>query len=280
MTGSTTLVESHPAPALEAISFPVFVYTDSQSRNDLDTLDDTHQQSFDERMQWDSSRPRTADGPSTREPPCAGATFDFRLTAPPDEVIPSRYRPEGSPVGPHIIGVALGSPSMLASEGDVPSPRLPTSIYATRAKQLEPPRSSKWKKIGGLFRAKNALAEPVNYSRTSRPKNYPSKDNKRPARTPTKLSKRRESTEEWPRLRTERTSNERRPPENFSVPGNTYQRALDRSPLLEVNIPDGQMERYSVMFGSLMDRDQKPSLLARRCKTLDNLHIPSTQVCV
>jgi hypothetical protein len=42
-------------------------------------------------------------------------------------------------------------------------------------------------------------------------------------------------------------------------------------PLLDVQIPNVQMERYSVMFGNLLKQQESPSLLSRRDKTLRNL---------
>jgi hypothetical protein len=42
-------------------------------------------------------------------------------------------------------------------------------------------------------------------------------------------------------------------------------------PLLDVQIPDVQMERYSVMFGNLLTQQESPGLLSRRDKTLKNL---------
>jgi hypothetical protein len=52
----------------------------------------------------------------------------------------------------------------------------------------------------------------------------------------------------------------------------------EKSRLLEIDIPDVQMERYSVMFSQVMKKNQRPSLLARRSKTLDNLRLPNNQV--
>ena len=57
-------------------------------------------------------------------------------------------------------------------------------------------------------------------------------------------------------------------------------RGLDdrRGALLEVEIPKIEMERYSVMFESVLGNKQQPGLLARRSRTLDNLVVPEKEV--
>lgn len=268
-----TVVESCIAPVPEAISFPVLTYTDAQPR-DFHSLNTKHARRGHNGkiMQWDFSRPPFGDARSNRKPPPgASATFDFQLTAPPDEVIPSNT-PEYSPVGPHIIGIALGSPSMLHSQENLPPPRFETSfLEKDQSEEPQPSKSNKWKKIGGFFRAKNALTLPVDQTRTERPRQTITKA--RPMPKGSKTLPQRE-TEDWPKLETDKPRFK-----NFS--------ALDRKEppqkpvdglMLDVNIPDVQMERYSVMFGNVMDRNQRPSLLARRSKTLDSLRIPNTQV--
>lgn len=48
--------------------------------------------------------------------------------------------------------------------------------------------------------------------------------------------------------------------------------------LLEVEIPDAQMERYSVMFGSVLGKTQPSNPMDRRSRTLDTLE-PLNEVC-
>ena len=50
----------------------------------------------------------------------------------------------------------------------------------------------------------------------------------------------------------------------FGGSENNYPRTLGSGPMLDVDIPDIQMERYSVMFDSLLRSDQPSSLLLRR----------------
>lgn len=271
-----TVVESRIAPAPEAISFPVLTYTDAQPRDDLRTLDTVYSRRANNGKirQWDFSRPQFADVRSNRRPPPgASASFDFQLTAPPDEVIPSN-KSEDSPVGPHIIGIALGSPSMLHSQENLPPPRFDTSVFENNAsEESQPSKSHKWKKIGGFFRAKNALTLPVDQARAGRSRQTITKERSLPKSS--KPPRDIEPTEAWPKLETDKprvknfSALDRRDPETKPAGGL----------MLDINIPDVQMERYSVMFGNVMNRNQRPSLLARRSKTLDSLRIPNTQVC-
>ena len=64
------------------------------------------------------------------------------------------------------------------------------------------------------------------------------------------------------------------PPSNTQSP---EQMKPNLGPLLQVDIPDVQMERYSVMFGGLLGKDQ-PSQPDRRSKTMEDIEVPKTQV--
>lgn len=253
-------------------------------RNDLRPINDSRHE-HGKIGSWSFPRPGTTDGHTNRNrPPGGNATFDFRLTVPPDEVLPSSARSDRSPVGPHIIGVALGSPSMLNSQESLPPPRFNTSIFSQSRKQLTPPsrKASKWKKIGALFKAKNALAPE---SDNALPEQKHSTAREKPPASDRKPTQRNEPTEEWPRVEIgpKTTSNKTSSPQRsrkFSMSGRkpskdtNYKENLH----LDINIPDVQMDRYSVMFSNVMDRNQRPSLLARRAKTLDSLRVPNAEV--
>ncbi|KAJ5151613.1 hypothetical protein N7492_009908 [Penicillium capsulatum] len=271
MAGSMTVIKSCTAPAPETMSFPVVTYTDTQPRDNRYPGGNSYSRRGNDGKvyQWDFSRPQFDQRqPNRRPPPGAGVAFDFQLTAPPDEVIPST--PQRSPVGPHIIGIALGSPSMLQSPENLPSPRLDAPVLGDPCDLSQTSKPNTWKKIGGFFRAKNAPA-PMDHVQSERLRQTIKKE--RPIPKSSKPARPREPTEEWPMLETEKLRTE-----NFSAP---ERKDLQWKPgtglLLDVQIPDVQMERYSVMFSNVMDRNQKPSLLARRSKTLDNLRIPNTQ---
>lgn len=287
MAKTTTVVQSRTNQATDTISFPVRTYSDAAPRDDLRNIDDASSQRLPKQglvAQWDFPRPKTADACTDRKaPPGLGATFDFRLTAPPDEVIPSSARSGGSPLGPQMIGIALGSPGMLESKEPLPPPRFNTSIFAQTPEQSTPRKSSKWKKIGGFFRAKNALASPTLNAHAVQERQLGQEGT--PPTNQHQMKKRKGSTEEWPRIevdpksKTDSNSSPRRSRKfSLSRKTTTKEKPEHRGPRLEVNIPDVQVERYSVMFSNVMNKSQRPNLLARRAKTLDSLSVPSHQV--
>lgn len=286
MASAMTVTKTR-TPQDDTISFPVLTYTDAEPRHDLQDIHNSgSQRQLNETVsQWDFPRPKAADGRSSRKPPPPGigATFDFQLTAPPDEVIPTSARSARSPIGLHTIGVALGSPGMLGSQ-ELPPPRFNTSMNTSlQSPQLG--KSSKWKKIGGLFRAKNALALSATNADGTATENEVPLTEKSNSNTNKTKHKKEESTEEWPKIEVEsKPSSDKNTPTkrgrkfSFSSKKNSKEKNGDAGPMLEVNIPDVQMERYSVMFSNVMTKNQRPSLLARRSKTLDHLRVPSSQV--
>ncbi|EZF31300.1 hypothetical protein H109_02052 [Trichophyton interdigitale MR816] len=98
--------------------------------------------------------------------------------------------------------------------------------------------------------------------RSSSPEESPKQARKR---TPAKLVKNAEIRRYW-----NTTTDE---PE--SAP-DLLQTTPSGSPFLSVDIPSIEMERYSVMFGGLIDNNA-PSLLARRSRALNKLKIPDKE---
>lgn len=295
MAKATTSVKSRTTPETDPISFPVLTYTDALPRNDLRDINNNGPAQLSDRAKvskYEFPRPRTADGHRGRKTPSGvamAASFDFRVTAPPDEVFPSKKGENDSPGGVPRIGVALGSPSMLDSRDDLPAPRFNTEIFS-QEQVVQPPlprKSSKWRKIGGLFKAKHALAMPIDEPKPL-PKLPAPKKNTEQSTGPTLPQN---STEEWPIIQVNskpapvdnNSSHERRGKLSLSGRKANKDRPSEKGPkstglLLEVDIPNVQMERYSVMFSQVMKKNQRPSLLARRSKTLDNVHVPKNQV--
>ncbi|KAJ5272893.1 hypothetical protein N7478_008018 [Penicillium angulare] len=283
MARAMTVTKTRNVQDDDTISFPVLTYTDAEPRHDLQDIHISGSQhhSNENVTQWDFPRPKAAEGRSSRKPPppSIGATFDFQLTAPPDEIIPLSARSARSPIGLHTIGVALGSPGILGSHNELPPPRFNASVH--RSEQSPQLGKSRWKKIGGLFKAKNALALPTtNADGTTVNGEVHSKDK---ANTNPNKTKKEEATEEWPKIEVEsKSSGDKNTPAkrsrkfSFSNKKSFKEKNGDVSPMLELNIPDVQMERYSVMFSNVMTKNQRPSLLARRSKTLDHLRVPSS----
>lgn len=282
MARGMTAVQSRTKPK-ETISFPVLTYTDALPRNDLRTLDEASQHPADPAMigQWDFSQQPAGDGwfrkPSTAQAPLVqGATFDFCLTAPPDEAILSSARPGRVLTEQHMIGIALGSPRMVDKNEPLPPPRFDTSAFASE-KDL-PQKPSKWKKIGGFFKAKNAFTSPLDGAQESDLKSQTINDTQ--GENPIKTKKRSNSTEEWPNLEFDLPKIPVQGSRNISLSGDhiSKDQSNNQNLLLSVDIPNVEMERYSVMFNNVVNRSERPSLLARRAKTLEKLSVPDANV--
>ncbi|CAI7617168.1 unnamed protein product [Penicillium glandicola] len=266
MARGLTAVQSH-TQSKETISFPVLTYTDALPRNDLHSVEASRHPT-PMNAQWDFTQPSTGDGWFKK--PSQATTFDFRITAPPDEAIqPTRSDRNRNE---HMIGIALGSPGMINNES-LPPPRFDTSIFAPETGPANKP--SKWKKIGGFFKAKNAFTSPPDAQESEF---KPQSDIYKLPEKPRKARLRKNSTEEWPKLEIDPM----KMPSQTALRSRSYSlgnKALKEQPgtqglLLSVNIPDVQMERYSVMFSDVVNKNKRPSLLARRAKTLDNLRVP------
>ncbi|KAJ5949816.1 hypothetical protein N7454_001400 [Penicillium verhagenii] len=262
----------------DTISVPVLTYTDALPRDDL--RDITKSQRQMNHVKQHLPQPASAHELLSKKlpSPSPSAKFDFQLTAPPEEDIPASARSNRSPVGMHSIGVALGSPGLVDAQATLPPPRFNVGMFDEEGSQ--PRKSSKWKKIGGLFKAKNALTSPTG-TRTGTQKEMGPKDKLNTnTRTPRKKD---DVTEEWPKIEVElKVGNSISPKRSrkFSLSGRKDSKDKGLGGLglmLDVDIPDVQMERYSVMFSNVMTKNHKPSLLARRSKTLDNLRVPSAQ---
>ncbi|KAJ5508061.1 hypothetical protein N7527_010204 [Penicillium freii] len=276
MARGVTTVQSRTQPTKDAISFPVLTYSDASPRNDLRSLEASQHPAQPAMIgQWDFSQPSTGDGWFRKPPAAEGATFDFRITAPPDEAIQTT-RSGRTRTEEHMIGIALGSPGLLTKDEPLPPPRFDTSIFAERDSAHKP---SKWKKIGGFFKAKNALTSLPDSAQESEVK--PQSNNYKLPEKPQKARLRKNSMEEWPKIEIDPRN---MPGRSIQAPQRSRTLSLGNKPpkvdpstqrlLLSVDIPDVQMERYSVMFSDVVNKNQKPSLLARRARTLDNLRVP------
>ncbi|PGH11961.1 hypothetical protein AJ80_06927 [Polytolypa hystricis UAMH7299] len=163
-------------------------------------------------------------------------------------------------------------------------------------------KPSKWKKIGGLFRSKTSSPMPrqpfyqvqVNdqplhapSSRTASPadlhfqQSYASM-HASPPPFPKFTVQNPNGKEIWPALDDRPSTSHAspsKPPKKLindgkrltEEPGEYTSPSLQQSPLLDIDIPDIHMERYSVMFGSLLGKNPSSTLLARRSRTLDML---------
>ncbi|KGO77445.1 hypothetical protein PITC_048180 [Penicillium italicum] len=276
MARGVTSVQSRTRVSKDTISFPILTYSDALPRSDLRSLGASQNPAQPVMVgQWDFSQHSTGDGWFRKPPAGQDASFDFHLTAPPDEAIQTTRSGRTEPEE-HMIGIALGSPGLLTKDEPLPPPRFDTSIYAEGDSAYKP---SKWKKIGGFFKAKNALTSLPDSAQESEVK-LPSNDYQLPEK-PQRARVRKNSTEEWPEIEIDPRD---MPGRGIQAPQRSRALSLGNKPpkvtpstqglLLSVDIPDVQMERYSVMFNDVVKNNQKPSLLVRRARTLENLRVP------
>jgi hypothetical protein len=208
-----------------------------------------------------------------------------------------------------MIGVAVGSPSQLqptnpGSIGQSPLAKMEMELLNSNDHYFEDPtnknKGARWKKIGGLFKAKNAFvnepapspfyqlqaqyaAKVANQSESSfHSRSIDPTPHEQDARflfdkilgsngqlDPQKYEESSAQPMAGIRSGTDKLSNpsdytptQRQPRQKIAPPGLS---------LLDVKIPDVQMERYSVMFGSLLDKQDSPNLLSRRDRELKKL---------
>ncbi|PKX93431.1 uncharacterized protein P174DRAFT_461855 [Aspergillus novofumigatus IBT 16806] len=300
------LGRSRAPEAIEIISNPVMKYSDALPRTDLRDVESVANNSRPVNhavAQWDFQRPRTADG---RKPIKKGQGlnpgFDFQIAVPPAEAVPLPKSPDDD-LNANMIGIALGSPRMAEPQSILSQvqeqPPVSTSASPEQASpQTKTPKRkpSKWRKIGGLFKAKNALPAPANQpfyqlryteewplQESSHSVDYEHQceaeksepENMAPA--PPNLP----NLEIWPCPEGEnepksyvqsslKTAPQDSVKNNDLVPGAKPRAA---GPFLQIDIPDIQLERYSVMFGGVLNQNE-PSLLKRRSKTLEDVRIP------
>ncbi|KAG0159656.1 hypothetical protein PDIDSM_7179 [Penicillium digitatum] len=268
MARGVTAVQSRTRPTKDSISFPILTYSDALPRNDLRSLEPSQHPGQPVMVgQWDFSQPSTGDGWFRKPLTGEDATFDFWTATPPDEAIPTTRL--GHRTEEHMIGIALGSPGQLTKNGPLTPPSFDTTIFAESdsANKL-----SKWKKIGGFFKAKNALTSLPDSAQESDIK--PQSNDYQLPEKPQKARLRKNSTEEWPNVEIDPRN---MPGRSIQAPQRSRTFSLGNKPpkvTPTVDTPDVEMGRYGVRFGDISKKNQKPSLLVRRARTLDNLRVP------
>jgi hypothetical protein len=230
----------------------------------------------------------------------------FSRTDTPESMMDGRLA--GMGVVPGEIGMALGSPSQQPINWQSPSPFEPTARSSSPDEQASSPvpsrqKSRRWKLLGGLFggnKKQTASSPQPFYQLQPDPvqQRVVGEDYDSFGEPPVSSERRLERSENRGRANSERKSEKVKPdmrrantvPTNFDWHDPERERmkipqvTLDEAPstrnqshngglMLDVDIPSIQMERYSVMFGSVL---QKPtstssSLLARRQATLEKL---------
>ncbi|KAI9372323.1 hypothetical protein BJX61DRAFT_452910 [Aspergillus egyptiacus] len=271
------LGKSRTAPEARLISKPVLRYTDALPRNDLQAIRQgvSYSRPMHKAMRVDQRRDMS-EGRTFEKDEAPG--FDFQITAaPPAEAV---LTPDDDQrVDESMIGIALGSPRLLESQHlATQAQRIPIpstnheNVHHSASLQRKP---SKWRRIGGLFKTKAATTPTTNKSfyqvrsqiggpsqGSSHSIDYSSRGEGGSRPSPI------ENTEVWPCLAAEQEAIARQQDSSKpETPGS----------LLQVEIPKVEMERYSVMFGGLLDQN-RPSLLNRRSKTLENVTVPGKEI--
>ncbi|KAE8352470.1 hypothetical protein BDV28DRAFT_125157 [Aspergillus coremiiformis] len=276
------------APRDTDVSKPVSKYTGPRPRNDPKALGNgsTPHHTPIHQAHWDFRRPRTSDGRRhDRKVEQPGHGFDFRIAVPPAEAIPP---PTDSQSGSeeNMIGIALGSPRLVDAQNTfarMQETALEPTQERSKAPQLQR-KPSKWRKIGGLFKAKNATA-----SCTSQPfyqvQGHVSREapllqgsshsidyQPREANPVTNM-------EVWACLGLENKPDQGNQQSAKTAHGSTQDDQSvepEPGPLLQVDIPSVELERYSVMFSALLNKNE-PSLLNRRSKRLEIMSAPDIE---
>ncbi|KAE8395670.1 hypothetical protein BDV23DRAFT_79720 [Aspergillus alliaceus] len=276
------------APRETDISNPIFKYSDTLPRNNIKALANgstTYHRPIHP-THLDSQRPQTADGrQQEHNVEIPGPGFDFRIAVPPAEAISSPTASENGSEE-NTIGIALGSPRLVDRQNTF-SQMQEKALEAARERPKAPPlqrKPSKWRKIGGLFKAKNAVASGATQpfyqvqahgsqeaplpQGSSHSIDYQSREEK---------SKPITNTEAWPCLQLETKPDGEKQQNTNGVCRSAQDKHEPKSgSLLQVDIPSVEMERYSVMFSALLDK-KEPTPLNRRSKTLEDRNAPNAE---
>ncbi|RAK99331.1 uncharacterized protein BO80DRAFT_128138 [Aspergillus ibericus CBS 121593] len=286
MARGTFLGRSRTIRQAEAISSTTSKHSDARQRKDLKCIEDganhTRQAPHAPR---DFQRPGTSEGRQQRK---LQALSPVHTQAPP---LPSS--PISSPTGTDngangsLIGVALGSPRMIEPHVPMSQPQeiCPVKLAEPQTRPALQRKPSKWKKIGGLFKAKAAMAAAPNqpFYQVRLEDEWPMQDStysfdQEPKVQPEKPASPISGTEAWPSLEPEvqpQAHEQGQSKEDTNVAPKSDEQPLATMPLLQVEIPDIQLERYSVMFGGVLSKNRPPSF--RRSQTMQDASAPAPE---
>lgn len=241
----------------DAISNPVLRHTDAHPRSDLEPSEAATCSRPPQTIAF--HRPGTSDGRPQGKRRAAAPGLDLKAASRPMRLPPHR-NPDG--FKENTIGIALGSPRLVESQ--MVSQRDDYSCSAGEGKARAPEERSRWRKIGGFFKAKRALSSPPPqpFYQLRVESDWPLQDSTcsvEAYRHVSDLVPQEEeqgegvAKDEWPCLNSGPASGDR--PQDTGARTNHD----SRSPQLEVEIPSVQLERYSVMFGGLFGGKPSPA---------------------
>jgi hypothetical protein len=236
------------------------------------------------RTRTDPDRPRTAGGATQptstvveRPPRGSSRAYTAEAQRPPVQRLDLKTT---YCMDEEMIGMALGSPGhprfvqtnvhdhLYAAPGETGAQAHPEGIAEGKSTNV---KAGKWKKFGGLFKPKHNLSIPAATAvpQSSQPQ-HPEQNLDATESKPIPLPK------DTPKISQTLRHPEPAPapadnPPTQDVKNNNVTILRTQLPKLDVDIPDIQMDRYSVMFGSLLGGQQSASLLSRRSKVLERL---------
>ena len=306
-------------PQVDSIGSPDLTWSDAAPRTDLQQLGYVTPAATTGRSRGISNageRPRTAGdraGPPPRfniRPGLPNAqSFDTELPRPRPPMLDLHRAPPDD----GMIGMALGSPSHVPMK---PAPLQQSPLVNTQNlyEDLEDHKTKggKWKKLGGLFKARTALSNqpspagpfyslqtpttadpspavqapakqiaafsassevPVGYGVPEKAQRVMGGANSRPSVDTYRSGSRSRSRSD---ATSHRYANSKESVGSFHVQNNlsTFESSpmfLGGLPSLDIEIPDSQMERYSVMFSGILGNSKSSNLLARRSRMLEKL---------
>ncbi|PYH97489.1 hypothetical protein BO71DRAFT_373032 [Aspergillus ellipticus CBS 707.79] len=328
MARGTFLGRSRTLRQTEGISSPVLKHSDAQPRKDLKCVEDGAIQSFPlpPPTPRDFQRPDTSESRHKKKLQALSPGLITQYPPLPASPISSPTSADNA-VNGSLIGVALGSPRLIESHNPLSPVHNPISsvqnpispvqnpispAQEAPAKPAEPQarpalqrKPSKWKKIGGLFKAKSALAavpdqpfyqvrlenewpmQGSTYSFDHQQKAKPEKSGseKSVEKLPNGKSTEKlaspisEPPEAWPSIKSEVQPTAHEPKQQDAtpaVPSQDKEQPPALGPLLQVEIPDIQLERYSVMFGGVLSKNRSPTF-KRRSQTLEDVTASDTE---
>lgn len=256
------------------ISQPVLTFSDAAPRDDLQSLgklESSHPRPYTAKPEKATGPTTTSNGRGLRQKSQKNViqAFDFTVTQPPEgPMVVDEPAGMNGGMDSHAIGIALGSPSM------VPPPQYQPVEWSSPSSERQGPSStttivsnsgslrrkpSKWKKFGGMLKGRQ-------------------NDGKRTHEGFYQLDMDRSQDETVPVMQ---NLDYKQPIVSVSPRFNDRWEDQQKNPadsLLAVNIPTVEMERYSVMFRSVLGEKPSSNLLARRSKALNQLHTDGTEV--
>lgn len=243
----------------EDISQPVFLYTDAVPRGDLRSLDNSSRNRPVQSTDLDFQRPKTP----ARHGQNKGSTHAPDLQKPLPPLKPP-VRNHATNLSENTIGIALGSPRLVQSQSAPPQERTRKTQGKRRPVGID--KSGKWKKIRNLFKAKEALASPPPQPFYQLDMNHDWLAQDSTCSVDMEAQKVEEASEandkadkeedEWPMVNPDEQAKEA-----HAVTSDQVQKP---EPMLQIDIPDVQLPRYSVMFSGLLGPHSRRSI--RRSK--------------